>query len=138
MIISETKKEKLLSEVQVSASRSGGPGGQNVNKVSTKIEIRFNVQASEALTEEEKQLILHKVKNRINLEGELIVTSATERSQWRNREKAEIKFIDIIEKALTIPRRRKQTKPTAASKQKRIENKKQTAQKKELRKPLRF
>jgi ribosome-associated protein len=96
------------------------------------------VQASEALTEEEKQLILHKVKNRINLEGELIVTSATERSQWRNREKAEIKFIDIIEKALTIPRRRKQTKPTAASKQKRIENKKQTAQKKELRKPLRF
>jgi ribosome-associated protein len=138
MIISEAKKEKLLSEVQVSASRSGGPGGQNVNKVSTKIEIRFHVQASEALTEEEKQLILHKVKNRINLEGELIVTSATERSQWRNREKAEIKFIDIIEKALTIPRRRKQTKPTAASKQKRIENKKQTAQKKELRKPLRF
>jgi ribosome-associated protein len=138
MILTEAKKEKLLSEVQVTASRSGGPGGQNVNKVSTKIELRFPVPASEVLTEEEKQLVLHKVKNRINLEGELIVTSATERSQWRNREKAEKKFLDIIEKALTIPRRRKQTKPTAASNQKRIESKKQTAQKKELRKPLRF
>jgi ribosome-associated protein len=138
MILSEAKKEKLISEVQVSASRSGGPGGQNVNKVSTKIELRFPVPASEALTEEEKQLVLHKVKNRINLEGELIITSATERSQWRNREKAEQKFLDIIEKALTVPRRRKQTKPTAASNQKRIERKKQTAQKKELRRPLRF
>jgi ribosome-associated protein len=138
MILSEAKKEKLISEVQVSASRSRGPGGQNVNKVSTKIELRFPVPASEALTEEEKQLVLHKVKNRINLEGELIITSATERSQWRNREKAEQKFLDIIEKALTVPRRRKQTKPTAASNQKRIERKKQTAQKKELRRPLRF
>jgi ribosome-associated protein len=138
MILSEAKKEKLISEVQVSASRSGGPGGQNVNKVSTKIELRFPVPASEALTEEEKQLVLHKVKNRINLEGELIITSATERSQWRNREKAEQKFLNVIEKALTVPRRRKQTKPTAASNQKRIESKKQTAQKKELRKPLRF
>jgi ribosome-associated protein len=138
MILSEAKKEKLLAEVRVTASRSGGPGGQNVNKVSTKIELRFPVPASEALTEEEKQLVLHKVKNRINLEGELIITSATERSQWRNREKAEQKFLDIIEKALTVPRRRKQTKPTAASNQKRIERKKQTAQKKELRRPLRF
>jgi ribosome-associated protein len=138
MILSEAKKEKLLSEVQISASRSGGPGGQNVNKVSTKIELRFHVPASEALTNEQKQLVLHKVKNRINLLGELIITSATERSQWRNKEKAEKKFLDIIEKALTIPRRRKQTNPTAASKQKRIEIKKQNAQKKEMRKPLRF
>jgi ribosome-associated protein len=138
MVLSEAKKEKLLTEVQVSASRSGGPGGQNVNKVSTKIEIRFSVQASEALNEAEKQLLSHKAKNRINLEGELIITSATERSQWRNREKAEKKFLDIIEKALTVPRRRKQTKPTAASRQKRIETKKQTAQKKELRKPPQF
>lgn len=135
MVLPESKKEKLLTEVQVSASRSGGPGGQNVNKVNTKIELRFSVDSSEVLSDGEKQLIFTKLKNRINAEGELLVTSSSERSQWKNREKAEKKFFELIEKALTIQKRRKKTQPTASSKLKRIENKKMQAQKKTLRKP---
>ena len=138
MILPEFRKEKLLAEIQVSASRSGGPGGQNVNKVNTKIELRFRVDASQELTTSEKQLIQLKLKNKINAENELLVTSSSERSQWKNREKAEKKFFDLLEKALTVQKRRKKTQPTASSKLKRIENKKMAGQKKALRKPPRL
>ncbi|MBW6536312.1 MAG: aminoacyl-tRNA hydrolase [Mariniphaga sp.] len=135
MILPDSIKEQLLAEVQFSASRSGGPGGQNVNKVNTKIELRFPVQESEVFDKDQKQLILLKLKNRINNQGELLVTSSVERSQWKNKEKATQKFFELIEKALTKPRKRKKTQPTAASRLKRIENKKKVAQKKQLRKP---
>ena len=138
MILPDSIKEQLLTEVQFSASRSGGPGGQNVNKVNTKIELRFPVQKSEVLDENQKLLILSKLKNRINSESELLVTSSAERSQWRNREKAIQKFFELIEMALTKPRKRKKTRPTAASRLKRLENKKQLGQKKQLRKPPDF
>ncbi len=138
MVLPEFKKEKLLTEVQVSASRSGGPGGQNVNKVNTKIELRFPVGSSEVFTDSEKQLLVSKLKNRINSEGELLVTSSSERSQWKNRENAEKKFFELIEKALTKQKRRRKTQPTASSKLKRIENKKMQGQKKALRKPPGF
>lgn len=138
MILPDSIKEQLLTEVQFSASRSGGPGGQNVNKVNTKIELRFPVQESEVLDENQKQLIFLKLKNRMNNEGELLVTSSAERSQWRNREKAIQKFFELIEMPLTKPRKRKKTRPTAASRLKRLENKKQLGQKKQLRKPPDF
>lgn len=138
MVLPDFIKEQLLTEVQFSASRSGGPGGQNVNKVNTKIELRFPVQESAVLDEMQKQLIVSKLKNRINNEGELLVTSSAERSQWRNREKATQKFFELIEMALTKPRKRKKTRPTAASRLKRLENKKQLGQKKQLRKPPDF
>ncbi len=77
-----------LSEIQYSASRSGGPGGQNVNKVSTKIELRFNVRNSVSLTETEKEKILVQLKNRINSEGELLIVSQTERTQLLNKKKS--------------------------------------------------
>lgn len=135
MVLSDSIKEQLLAEVQFSASRSGGPGGQNVNKVNTKIELRFPVQESAVLDENQKQLILLKLKNRINNENELLVTSSVERTQWKNKEKATRKFFELVEKSLTKPRKRKKTQPTAASKLKRIENKKKLGQKKQLRKP---
>lgn len=135
MVLPDSIKEQLLAEVQFSASRSSGPGGQNVNKVNTKIELRFSVQQSAVLDENQKQLIVSKLKNRINNQGELLLTSGTERTQWRNKEKATQKFFELIEKALTKPRKRKQTKPTEASRLKRIENKKKQAQKKLFRKP---
>ncbi|WP_372947724.1 alternative ribosome rescue aminoacyl-tRNA hydrolase ArfB [Mariniphaga sp.] len=135
MVLSDSIKEQLLAEVQFSASRSGGPGGQNVNKVNTKIELRFPVQESAVLDELQKQLILLKLKNRINNENELLVTSSVERTQWKNKEKATRKFFELVEKSLTKPRKRKKTQPTAASKLKRIENKKKLGQKKQLRKP---
>jgi ribosome-associated protein len=135
MILPDTIKEQLLNEVQFSASRSSGPGGQNVNKVNTKIELRFPVQESAVLDENQKQLILSKLKNRINTLDELLITSGSERTQWRNKEKAIQKFFELIEKALTKPRKRKKTQPTAASRLKRLENKKKLGQKKNWRKP---
>jgi|LSQX01.3.fsa_nt_gb ribosome-associated protein len=135
MKLSEQIKAQLLAETQFSASPAGGPGGQHVNRVSTKAELRFLVQDSTALNDEQKQLILLKLKNRINLRGELIVSSSAERSQWRNRKLAEERFFELIEKAIEKPRKRKKTLPTAASKLKRLEGKKLQSLKKRLRKP---
>ncbi|HKL31801.1 MAG TPA: alternative ribosome rescue aminoacyl-tRNA hydrolase ArfB, partial [Tangfeifania sp.] len=129
MKFSQSKKEELLSEVTFSASRGGGPGGQNVNKVSTKVELRFDVNDSETLTETQKQRILSKLKNRITTDGELVLTSSVERTQWRNKEKVTQKFFELVEQALTPPKKRIKTKPTKASKAKRLENKKKQGQK---------
>jgi len=135
MHLSHSIRENLLSEVSFSASRGGGPGGQNVNKVSTKVELRFPVNDSETLTETQKQRLLSKLKNRITIYGELVLTSSAERTQWRNREKVTQKFFELIEKALSPPKKRIKTRPTKASKLKRLENKKKQGQKKQLRKP---
>ena len=135
MHLSHSIRENLISEVSFSASRGGGPGGQNVNKVSTKMELRFPVNDSETLTETQKQRLLSKLKNRITISGELVLTSSAERTQWRNREKVTQKFFELIEKALTPPKKRIKTRPTKASKLKRLENKKKQGQKKQLRKP---
>lgn len=135
MLLSDSIKEQLLKETSMTASRSGGPGGQNVNKVSTKVELRFPVEKSEILNDSQKQRILAKLKNRINKQSELIITSSAERTQWRNRQKAIKSFFELIENALIIQPKRKKTKPTAASRLKRLQNKKFLSEKKSLRKP---
>jgi ribosome-associated protein len=135
MKLSQSQKEQLLTELTFSASRGGGPGGQNVNKVSTKVELRFPVNESQSLTETQRQRLLSKLKNRITTDGELVLTSSAERTQWRNREKVTQKFFELIELALTTPKKRIKTKPTKASKLKRLENKKKQGQKKQMRKP---
>ena len=133
-MLSEEKKKKLLTELKFSAARSSGPGGQHVNKVSTRIELRFNVDSSEVLTTSEKIIIKQKLGNRIISGGELVLVSQVERSQWRNKENAISRFFSLIEKALTPSKRRIKTRPTAASKHKRLESKKLLSQKKQLRK----
>lgn len=138
MALSQEIKEKLLTEAKLSATRSGGPGGQNVNKVNTKVELRFSINESNSLTDNEKHIILNKLNNRINSAGELIITSATERSQWKNRLNAEFKFLELIELALTKQKRRKKTNPTAVSKTRRLESKKKLSLKKTYRKPPEF
>ncbi|MFW5774238.1 MAG: alternative ribosome rescue aminoacyl-tRNA hydrolase ArfB [Tangfeifania sp.] len=135
MKLSQLQKEQLLNEVTFSASRGGGPGGQNVNKVSTKVELRFDVNDSETLTDTQKQRLLSKLKNRITTSDELVLTSSVERTQWKNKEKVTQKFFELVEQALTPPKKRIKTKPTRASKAKRLENKKKHGQKKQLRKP---
>ncbi len=135
MKLSEERKSQLTSELLFSASRSSGPGGQNVNKVNTRVELRFSISKSEVLTFAEKERSFIKLKNRINSEGELILNSQSERSQLANKESVKELFFLLIEKALTVPRKRKKTAPTAASRIKRLESKKITALKKHLRKP---
>lgn len=129
------RDRNIEQELQFSFSRSGGPGGQHVNKTSTQVELRFHVSASEYLSESEKQRILHKLKNRITQEGELILTSSGTRSQMKNREEALEKFYQLLEQALRKPKKRKPTKPSKAAKKKRLEKKKQHAEKKSRRKP---
>jgi len=136
MFVSEERKKKLETEFVYSATRSSGPGGQNVNKVNTRVELRFSVISSEFITSNEKQIIQTKLKNRINSDGELILVAQSERSQWRNREKVTAKFFELIEIALTPVKRRIKTSPTYASRVKRIENKKKMSLKKQLRKPM--
>ncbi len=122
-------------ELNFTASRSGGPGGQHANKVSTKVEVRFSILLSESLTPEQKEALLEKLKTKINAEGELIVTSQATRSQADNKEKAVEKCLALIRKALIPPKKRKPTKPSAAAKTKRLEEKKKHSEKKEHRKP---
>ena len=134
----ELKVRVPAGELIISASRSGGPGGQNVNKVSTKIELRFHVRNSSSLSEDEKEKIMTLLKNRINSEGELIIISQSERSQLMNRKKAEEKFYKLLASALTVRRERKATAPSAASRIERLEKKKMRGQTKKLRKDTGF
>jgi ribosome-associated protein len=127
------KINNLLSEVTFQASRSSGPGGQNVNKVNSKIELIFSVVSSNHLTEEEKQLLTRKLSTKLNAKGELRVVAQTERTQTGNKRLAEAKFIQLIDDALKKPKRRIRTKPTLSSIENRINLKKKQAQKKSLR-----
>ena len=135
MKLSEEHKKQLEAKMVFSATRSSGPGGQNVNKVNTRVELRFSVINSTVFSEEEKARISLKLKNRINSEGELILTSQTGRNQLDNKEKALGIFFDLIEKALTIQKKRLKSAPTVISRLKRLESKKNLALKKQLRKP---
>jgi ribosome-associated protein len=123
-------------ELHFSASRSSGPGGQNVNKVNTKVELRFHVASSTLLSDEEKILLIEKLLKKINSEGELILVSQTERSQMKNKEKVIEKFYSLLTRALTPRKKRKPTKPSQASKEERLEEKRKQAEKKERRKSL--
>jgi len=121
------------SELKFSFSRSGGAGGQNVNKVETKVAVYWNFEDSPALSEEQKSLIKESLKNRINEKGELIIYSQTERSQAQNKEKALEILNDLVNQALTIPEERKETKVPRREKEKRLGEKRRQAEKKESR-----
>jgi ribosome-associated protein len=120
-------------EFKFKTSRSSGPGGQNVNKVNSKVELRINVLNSLLFTEMEKMLLKQKLSNQINSDEELIIVSQTERTQFLNKKKCIQKFYFMITTALTPAKKRKPSTPTFASKRKRIEKKIIASNKKELR-----
>jgi ribosome-associated protein len=125
--------DKILNEVTYKASRSGGKGGQNVNKVSTKVELYFNVYDSLCLSYEDKITLLNKLSNRIDKTGVLKLDSQTERSQFQNKQIVSEKFKNLLIEALKKPKKRVKTKPTSGSKEKRIGTKKIVSTKKTMR-----
>lgn len=129
----EIKERGFDKEFEFSASRSSGPGGQNVNKVSTKAELRFKVMESQCLSEPEKELIMQKLKNKINTEGELIISSQLSRSLIKNKELCINKFYKIIEDALRPRKKRIKTQVTVSMKENRLKNKRLQSEKKTLR-----
>ena len=128
--MSVIRERGLERECSFTAVRSSGPGGQNVNKVATKVELAFHVNNSELLTEEEKHTISLKLSSRINDEGYLKVSDSSSRSQATNRENVLEKFYDTIEKALIKPKKRKPTKIPRAVKEKIKVHKIKTSEKK--------
>ena len=120
-------------ELKFSFSRSGGPGGQHVNKVNTKVELRFSIEASLVLIEEQKQTILSKLAKQITQDGELIIISQATRSQLKNKSEAVAKFYNIINKALKPVKKRKPKTVSKAAKEKRLKDKKELSEKKERR-----
>jgi ribosome-associated protein len=127
-------KETIYKELHFKAVRSSGAGGQHVNKVSSKVELYFDLALSESFTEKEKQLLLKNLSNRINKEGVLKIYSSESRSQHTNKEKVVKRLFKMIEKGLIVPKKRRPTKMSRAQKIKRLDNKTKHATKKILRK----
>ncbi len=128
------KSINLLSELIFATSRSSGKGGQNVNKVETKVEVRWLVANTKLFALPEIERIVQKLQNKINEEGYLIITASTARTQLANKELAIKKLHQLVQAALIVPKKRKPTEVPAAVIAKRLNDKKKNALKKETRK----
>lgn len=131
-------KEELVKEVTVKTSRSGGKGGQNVNKVSSKVELIFNVANSTFFTDEEKALLQERLATRLDLEGNLHIVSQEDRSQLLNKQRALIKLTNLLNKSLEVQKKRKPTKVPKSVVEKRLQNKSAKSEKKQNRKRIDF
>lgn len=136
MTTSIPQAEMLMSELLFTSSRSGGPGGQNVNKVNSKVTLKWDVAKSTLLNEEQQQIIIRKLSSRLTKEGILILTAQDKRSQLQNKEEVISKLNQLLVKAFTPKKVRKKTKPGKAAQQARITDKKQRSEKKQWRKKL--
>ncbi|RKR82581.1 ribosome-associated protein [Mucilaginibacter gracilis] len=123
-------KTDLQTNVHYKTSRSGGKGGQNVNKVSSKVELLFSIADSQLFNDDEKLLLNTRLQSRLNKDGFLQVVCDEERSQYLNKEIALDKLVDILVKALHQPKKRKASKPSKASKLARLDDKRRAALKK--------
>jgi len=126
------------SELDVRVSRSSGAGGQHVNKTSSRVEIFWNVFESRALSEEQRNRLRSKLSSRLTTEGSVRVVASDMRSQSRNSELEEERLVELIRRALVVPKKRRATKPTKASREARLESKKRHSTKKAERRSKSF
>lgn len=127
-------RAEILKSVIFKTSRSGGKGGQNVNKVSSKVEIIFNLDTAQFLNDEEKALLKSRLQNRLDTEGLLHIVSQEDRSQLLNKEKAVAKLVDLIKNSLIVQKKRKPTKVPKSVIEKRLKDKSSNAERKRNRK----
>ena len=126
------------AELEVAFVRSSGPGGQNVNKVASAVQLRFFLDKNVTLSEDVKSRLRMLAGQRLNDAGELLIVARESRSQEQNRRIAEQKLLDLVRRALVAPRKRHATKPTRASKERRLETKSRKQRNKRLRGRVRF
>ena len=117
-------------ELEVRVSRSSGAGGQHVNKTSSRVEVFWNIETSRALSDDQRARLQHKLASRLTSDGSIRVVASDMRSQTRNREIAEERLAELIARSLIVPRKRKPTRPTKASKEARLDAKRRHSSKK--------
>jgi ribosome-associated protein len=135
----EVNEDIRLDEAELTWEfvRSSGPGGQNVNKVSTAAQLRFNVAGSPSLPDDVRQRLIELAGARVTSGGELIITAQRYRSQARNRQEAVDRLVELIREAARPPRKRKRTRPSRSAREQRLEAKRRRSEKKDLRKRIR-
>ncbi len=121
------------TELELQFARAGGPGGQHVNTTASKVELRWDVDASEALADEQKQRVKQALGNRITKDGVLVLAASERRSQTRNREAVVARFAHLVGEALVPPTPRRRTRPPRAAKERRLQEKRERAEKKARR-----
>lgn len=135
---SRMDKGIIITEITYKASRSSGAGGQHVNKVSTKVDLSFDIARSQAFSEEEKARLLEKLRGKLTKEGILQIQCQETRSQSKNKKVAIERLFETLTNALIIPKRRKKSRPSKAVKEKRLKSKRMQSEKKANRKQIRY
>ncbi len=138
MLVVNERLSIPLTELHFTFARSGGPGGQNVNKVNTKATLRWAVTASPSLPDDVRERFMSKYRHRVTKDGELVTSSQRYRDQGRNVADCLAKLREMLEAALVVPKKRKPTKPSRGAKRRRLQEKRQRSQKKDLRRTPRM